>query len=211
MSEPGAITTRSLLVFVLATWPRRLFLGLVLLLPVILAATGGLGAAAPPPRDVPPGVVTDTGAFQVTPHSYFVSDRVDAGSLDEGYRWVGLIAEVTAQGSEPIQIASSGDTFELSDQVPNEERAAPYEVLRLDTGERLGAAQPGLTYEVAMLWRTRGLAEPPPELTFTMNRTEWTRWNIEAGFYSWRATADSYEVTVPVTEAPAVILEEEDE
>lgn len=203
------ITTRTALAFLLATWPRRALVSLVLLLPVAVAAGGGFRAADPPPREVPVGAVTDTGAYLVVPRSYFVSEHLDAGSLEEGERWVGAVAQITNQGSEPISVVFSDPTFELPSAVPNDSFGNPHEVLRLDTGSRLRSAQPGLTYEVALLWRTTGLQEPPPALTLTMNQTAWQRWNIEAGFSSWRATQDAFEVNLPLQEPPDSILPEE--
>lgn len=210
MSEPGEITARAVLAFLLASWPRRIVLSLVLLLPVMVAAGGGLLPAEPPTRHVAPGVVTDTGAYRVVPRSYFVSDRVDAGSLEEGVRWVGAVAQITNQGAEPINVTFGDATFELPDHVPNDSVANPHEVLRLDTGTRLGSAQPGLTYEVALLWRTTGLEDPPAELPLTLRETAWTRWSIEAGYFSWRAQPDASEVRLPLVEAPESILTEED-
>ncbi|WP_154402137.1 hypothetical protein [Ornithinimicrobium cavernae] len=210
MTEAGRITARAALAFLLATWPRRLLLALLLLVPVVVAASGGLRVADPPPLTVAPEVVTDTGAYRVVPRHYFVSDRVDAGSLDEGVRWVGAVAQITNQGSEPISVTGSDETFRLPVDVPDDDLDAPYEVLRLDTGSRLGSAQPGVTYEVALLWRTTGLEDPPPALTLTLHETAWTRWNIEAGFSSWRATAHRSEVDLPLGEAPASILEEDE-
>lgn len=210
MTEPGTITARTALVFVLATWPRRILVALVLLAPVVVAAFGGFRDADPPPRVVEPGAVTDTGAYLVVPRYYFVSDRVDA-SLGDGERWVGAVVEITNQGTEPIRVVASDDTFELPDSVPNDSFDNPHEVLRLDTGRYLGEAQPGLTYEVALLWRTTGLQDPPPELTLTMNETAWTRWVLEGGLYTWRGTGDAYEVMLPLGEAPASILEEEED
>ncbi|WP_114907911.1 hypothetical protein [Ornithinimicrobium murale] len=211
MTEPGAITARTALAFLLATWPRRLVLSLLLVIPVVLAASGGLGAAEPPPREVEPGTLTDTGAYRVVPRSYFVSERVDAGSLEEGELWVGALVQITNQGTQPISVDFSDQTFELTDGIPTDDRLNPTEVLRLDTGGRLGWAQPGVTYEVALLWRTTALADPPAELMLTMNETAWTEWTIEAGQHTWRATANAFHVRLPLGEAPAAILEEEDE
>ncbi|MCK0112092.1 hypothetical protein MWU75_08085 [Ornithinimicrobium sp. F0845] len=211
MTEPGAITARAMLAFLLATWPRRVVLSLVLLVPVVVAAVGGFGPADPPPREVEPGTVTDTGAYRVVPRSFFVSETVDAGSLEEGERWVGARVQITNQGTQPISVTFDDPTFELPADVPNDGSPNPYEVLRVDTGARLGSAQPGVTYEVALLWRTTGLQDPPAELTLTMNQSAWTEWNIEAGYHTWRATADAFYVHLPRGEAPASILEEEDE
>lgn len=210
VSEPGLITARTALAVLVATWPRRIILSLLLLVPVVVAAGGGFARADPPPRDVEPGVATDTGAYRVVPHTYFVSDRVDAGSLDEGTRWVGAVVEITNQGPEPISVTFSDQTFELPDDLPLDDNVNPREVLRADTGTRLGYAQPGVTYQAVLLWQTTALADPPPELTLTMNRTEWTRWEIEAGQYTWRATPESYDVALPLGEPPASVLEEED-
>lgn len=204
------ITARTALAFLLATWPRRVLVSLVLLIPVAVAAGGGFHPAAPAPREVRAGAAIDTGAYLVVPRSYFVSEQVDAGSLEEGERWVGAVAQITNQGSEPISVVFSDPTFELPGDVPNDSFANPHEVLRLDTGSRLGSAQPGLTYEVALLWRTTGLQEPPAELTLTMHQTVWQLWNIEAGFHSWRATPDSFDVNLPLQEPPDSILEEEE-
>lgn len=210
MTEAGAITARTAVVFLLATWPRRLLLALLLLVPVVVAAAGGFREAEPPPRAVEPGVATDTGAYLVVPRLYFVSDQVNAYGLDDGERWVGALVQITNQGTEPISVTFSDETFVLPDWVPNESSRYPYEVLRLDTGSALSEAQPGVTYEVALLWRTTGLEEPPAELTLTMNRTLWTEWSLEEGYYTWRATPDTYDVTLPLGEVPEQILEEED-
>lgn len=211
MTEPGGITARAALAFLLATWPRRLALALLLLVPVVIATAGGFRPAEPPPRLVAPEAVTDTGSYAVVPRAYFVSDRVDASGLDEGERWVGAVVQITNQGTEPITVTFSDETFELPADVPNPGRANPYEVLRLDTGARLGSAQPGITYAVALLWRTTGLQDPPSELQLTMRETAWTRWSIEAGLHSWRATPDAFHVWLPLADAPESILEEEDE
>lgn len=210
VTEPGAITARTALAFLLATWPRRLLFSLVLLVPVVAASLGGFRPADPPPRVVEPGAVTDTGAYHVVPRSYFVSERVDAGSLEDGEQWVGALVQITNQGSEPISVDFSDQTFELPAGV-SVDRANPQEVLRLDTGERLGYAQPGVTYEAALLWRTTELTDPPDELTLTMHETAWTLWNIEAGFHTWRATPDAFDVHLPLGQPPTAILEEEDE
>lgn len=211
MTEPGAITARAALAFVLATWPRRILLSLVLLIPVVVAALGGLAAADPPPSQVKPGVVTDTGAYAVVLGSYFVSELVDAGSLEDDERWVGVVVELTNQGTEPISLTFGDPTFALPADLVGEDQRTPYEVLRLDNGRRLGAAQPGVTYEVALLWRTTGLQEPTEELELTLQETAWTQWNIEAGLHTWRATPRTFTVALPLGEAPEVILEEEDE
>lgn len=211
MTEAGAITARTAVVFLLATWPRRVLLALLLLVPVVMAAAGGFAKADPPPSSVEAGVITDTGAYLVVPRFYFVSDQVDAYGLGDGERWVGAVVQITNQGTEPISVTFSDETFELPDSVPNENSRYPYEVLRLDTGGSLGEAQPGLTYEVALLWRTTGLADAPPEMTLTMHRTWWTEWSIEEGYFTWRATGDTYDVTLPLGELPDQIREEEDE
>lgn len=205
------ITARTALAFLMASWPRRVLLALVLFVPVVVAATGGFARAEPPPRTVEPGVVTDTGAYRVVPQSYFVSDRVEPGMLDEGTRWVGAVVEITNQGNEPISVVFNDQTFQLPDDVPNDSFANPHEVLRADTGTRLGSAQPGVTYQAVLLWETTGLQDPPPELTLTMNRTEWTRWNLEAGLSTWRSTPEAYDVALPLGAPPASVVEEEDE
>lgn len=211
MTEPGGITARTTLAFLLATWPRRLLLALVLLVPVVVGATGGFDTGDPPAREVEAGEATDTGLYTVVPRSYFVSEQVDAGSLDDGFRWVGAVAQITNQGTEPVNVTFSDPTFELPAEVPNDSFANPHEVLRLDTGSRLGSAQPGVTYEVALLWRTAGLQQPPDELILTMHESAWTQWNIEAGQHTWRATPHSYDVPLPLADPPESILEEEDE
>lgn len=211
MSEAGEITARTALTFLLATWPRRVLLALLLLVPVVVAASGGFREADPPPREVDPEVVTDTGSYLVVPRYYFVSDQVDAYGLEDGERWVGAVVQITNQGTEPISVTFNDETFELPDAVPNDGFVDPHEVMRLDTGASLSEAQPGLTYEVALLWSTTGMQDPPQELTFTMNRTRWTEWSIDAGYYTWRSTGDSYDVTLPLGEVPeSIVLDEED-
>lgn len=179
-------------------------------MPVLVAAGGGFATADPPPSTAEPGEVLDTGAYLTVPHFYFVSDHLDATGLDDGERWLGAVVEITNQGTEPISVTFSDDTFELPATVPNDDGVNPYEVLRLDTGSYLGDAQPEITYDVALLWRTTGLTEPPPELPFIVNQTTWTEWSIEPGYYTWRTTGQSDEVTLPLGEPPASILEEEE-
>lgn len=212
MSEAGAITARTVLAFLLASWPRRILVGLLLLAPLLVAAAGGFQQADPPPRGVDAGVVTDTGAYLVVPQYYFVSDQVDAYGLDDGEQWLGAVVEITNQGTEPISVTFSDETFEVPQELLGDDgRPHPGEVLRLDTGSYLGEAQPGLTYEVALLWPTAALTEPPPELTLTMNRTAWTELNLEEGYFLWRSTGQSYDVALSLGEAPSSILAEEDE
>lgn len=210
MSDAGTITAQAALAWLVATWPRRLVLAVLLLVPVLVLALGGFRAADPPPRDVAAGMPTDTGAYLVVPHSYFVSDEIDAYGLEDGQTWVGVVVDLTNQGPEPIYLTFNDQTFRLGDEVsPLDD--SPYEAMRLDLGARLGDAQPGLTYPVALLWRAEAMPDPPAELTLTMQRTVWTEWSIEAGYYTWNATADSYDVGLPLAEAPPQILAEEDE
>lgn len=210
MSGEGTITARTVVGFMLATWPRRLALGLILLLPVVVAALGGFRVGDPPARAVAAGVPTDTGAYVVVPHAYFVSDALDAYGLDDGERWVGVLVELTSRASAPIYLTFDDETFRLPGSVPVTGTPHAYEALRLDTGRPLGDVQPGVSYEVALLWRTTGMQEPPPDLTLTMFRTAQRELSIESGYYLWRATEDSFEVTLPLAEAPPSILEEEE-
>ncbi|GAB2971483.1 hypothetical protein GCM10027212_07790 [Actinotalea caeni] len=195
----------------LATWPRRVALALLLLLPVVVAALGGFRPGEPTTRTVEAGVPTDTGAYLVVPHGYFVSDRVDAYGLEDGEQWVGVVVELTNQGDEPIYLTFNDETFRLPDGVVASDLASAQEAIRLDTGTNLGEVQPGLRYEVALLWRTAVLADPPPELTLSMTRTIYREWSIEAGYYTWRATEDAYEVALPLVEPPEIILEDEED
>lgn len=199
-----------MLVLLLATWPRRILIALLLLVPVLVAAGGGFTKADPPPRTVEVGAATDAGGFLVVPQHYFVSETVDAGSLEPGERWVGAVVEITNQGTEPIGLGLD-QTFELPASIPTDGSENPHEVMRIDLGGYLGRAQPGVTYEAALLWRTTDFEEPPAELTLTMNRTAWTKWVLEAGLYTWRSTEQSYEVVLPLGDAPESILEEEEE
>ena len=208
MTEAGAITARTALAWLLATWPRRIGLGLLLLAPLLVLALGGFRPADPPPRDVAAGVPTDTGAFTVVPHSYFVSDQVEAYGLEDGQTWIGVIVDLTNQGSEPFSLTFDDETFRLPDALAAVD-TYPSEAMRLDTDTTLGRVQPGLTYSAALLWRVPAL-QPAPELTLTMQRTVWTESNLEAGYYSWRPTTDSYDVALPLTDAPAQLLAEEE-
>lgn len=212
MSEAGAITAQAAVAWLVASWPRRIALAVLLLVPVLVLALGGFRTADPPPRDVAAGVPADTGAYLVVPHSYFVSDQVDAYGLEDGQTWVGVIVDLTNQGPEPIYLTFNDETFRLGDEVAAADDSV-YEALRLDlgAGARLGDAQPGLTYPVALLWRAEAMPEPPAEVTLTMVRTVRTQWSIEAGYYTWNATADSSDVTLPLVDVPPQILAEEDE
>lgn len=209
MSETaGTITAHSALVFLLATWPRRLAVGLLLLVPVLVTALGGFRTADPPPRDVAAGDPVDTGAYLAVPHYYFVSDAVDAYGLEDGQTWVGVVVDLTNQGERPISITFDDETFRLpASWVP--ENDGPAEVLRLDTASDVGQVQPGLRYEVALLWPTTAVANPPSELSLTMHRTIYREFNIEPGSFAWFSTEDSFDVALPIGDAPSQILDED--
>lgn len=205
MSEAGAITAQAALAWLIASWPRRIALAVLLLVPVIVLALGGFRPAEPPPRDVAVGTMTETGAYDVVPQGYFVSDQLDAYGLDDGQTWVGVVVDLENQGPEPTYLIFNDETFRLPDSVGAVDDG-PYEALRLDTATSLGDAQPGLTYPVALLWRAPAGTDPAPELTMTMNRTIRTESNLEAGYYLWRATGDSYDVALPEIDVPAQII-----
>lgn len=210
VSEAGAITAQTALAWLLASWPRRIALAVLLLIPVLVLALGGFRPADPPPRDVAVGESTDTGAYMVVPHGYFVSDQVDAYGLDDGQTWVGVVVDLQNQGPEPIYLTFDDETFRLPEGIAVDD-GGPYEALRLDTSTSLGDAQPGLTYPVALLWRAPAGTDPAPELTMTMNRTIRTESNLEAGYYLWRATGDTSDVALPQVDVPAQILAEEED
>src|SRR5690606_21085315 len=173
-----AITARTAVVAMLATWPRRVALALLLLLPGVVAALGGFRPGEPTTPPVAAGVPTDPGADLVVPHAYFVADRVDAAGRADGEQWVGVVVGLTHRGDEPIYLTFNDETFRLPDGVVASDLARAQEAIRLDTGTNLGEVQPGLRYQVALLWRTAVLADPPPELTLSMTRTIYREWSL---------------------------------
>lgn len=201
-TSPGSITVGSAVVALLATWPRRILVGSVILIPMIVWAAGGLRPAEIEPRSAPLGESIDTGAWDLVLRSAFVSDQLDVSGLAEGEHWVGVVATFTNQGMDPINPTFSDPTFELPD-VPNES-VNPYEVIRLDLGRRLSDAQPGLVYDVALLWRA---SAPPPGETIlvSVQETASVEMAIQPGYFLWRGTGQELQAQVPVGPVPASI------
>ena len=78
------------------TWPRRIVLGVLVLVPALVAALGGFRTVElPPPPQIPLEESFDLGPAVVQAESFFVSDQVLVSFLPDGAQaWVGVIVEM---------------------------------------------------------------------------------------------------------------------
>lgn len=215
--EPGAITARTVFTLLLATWPRRLVLGGLLLIPVLIAALGGFGQAEPRSFETQPGEQVDLGPLAVTPVAYFVSDETQRSSLDfvEGAEaWVGVIVQVENLTDSSISLAFPGPASEAvmpwldADVLLSDVTVATLAV-RVADGTSGDHALPGVPTEVALLWPVADAGAAPETLAVTMTESLWT-FGPMSNENRWLALGDRWTAQLPRTELPPAMVDPED-
>ncbi len=217
--EAGAITARTVLTLLLATWPRRLLVGGLLLVPVILAALGGFGEAEARSYDATPGEDIDLGPMTIRPQAYFVSDetsRSDLELIDGATAWLGVIVEVENTTDSPISLTFPGPASDAL--VPQLAEGAllsatdvvPSDAYRVADGTMGSNALPSVRTEVALLWPIADAESVPETLTATMTESMWT-FGPMSNENRWMSLGDVWTVELPRTQLPPPLFEPEDE
>lgn len=216
--EAGAITARTVFTLLLATWPRRLLLGGLLLIPVIIGALGGFGNAEARSFDVAPGQDVDLGPMILRPVAYFVSDETQRSTLEitEGATaWLGVIVEVENLTDEAIGLTFPGPaTDALRPQVLEgtlvHGLSVPDEAYRVDDGTMGSRALPGVRTHVALLWAITDADAVPEVLPATMTESLWM-FGPMSNEERWMSLGDQWQVELPRTELPPAMFEPEEE
>lgn len=216
--EAGAITVRTVAALLLASWPRRLILGGLLLVPVIIAALGGFGKAEPRSFDVAPGADVDLGPLIMRPIAFFVSDETERSGLeytDGAEAWLGVIVEVENLIDTPVTLTSAGPASDaLMPQLPEGVLVStsnlPTSAVRVEDGTIGDRALPGVRTEVAMLWAISDAEAVPDVLPATMTESLWTFGPL-SNENVWLSLGDEWDVELPRTELPPSMLEPEEE
>lgn len=216
--EAGAITVRTVLTLLLATWPRRLVLGGLLLVPVVVAALGGFGNAEPRSFDVAPGQDVDLGPMLVRPIAFFVSDETQRTTLeitDGAQAWLGVVVEVENLTEEAISLTFPGPASDaLVPQVPAgtlvADRSVPHAAYRVDDGTMGSRALPGVRTQVALLWPITEAEAIGDVLPATMTESLWT-FGPMSNENQWMSLGDVWNVELPRTELPPALFEPEED
>lgn len=212
--EAGAITARTVAVFLVASWPRRVLLGSLLMIPVLVGALGGFRDAPPEVRDVPPGSPVDLQVLTVTPTAFFVSDETQRWNLEyaEADGWVGVVVTVENTWDRWVSLDFSGPgsdavTPVLADGVlAGDTRSTPQVVVRLEDAT-MTYALPGVPTEVVMLWPVTDMGALEDELAITMTEQEWVYAPL-SGEERWLSDDDQvWTTTLPRIELPDDLYE----
>lgn len=214
--EAGAITTRVVLTVLLATWPRRLLVGGLLLLPVIVAALGGFGRAESRSFDTVAGDDVDLGPLIIRPISFFVSDETGRSTLeysDGAEAWLGVVVEVENTTDTSISLTFPGPASEaLSPQLPDgvlvDVLTVPSDARRVVDGTPGTRALPGVRTQVAMLWLISDASAVPTVLSATMTEQLWT-FGPMSNEERWMSLGDTWLVELPQTDLPPAMFEPE--
>ncbi len=216
--EAGAITVRTVLALLLATWPRRLVLGGLLLVPVVVGALGGFGTAEPRTFDVAPGQDVDLGPMVVRPIAFFVSDETQRTTLeitDGAEAWLGVVVEVENHTEEAITLTFPGPASDaLAPQLPAGTlvtgASVAKEAYRVDDGTMGSVALPGVRTQVALLWPITDADAVPDVLPASMTESLWT-FGPMSNEHQWMSLGDVWHVELPRTELPPALFEPEED
>lgn len=217
-TQAGAITARTVAVVLLATWPRRIILGIVLLIPVVVAAAGGFGRSEPRSFELQAGQTVDLGPMTMRPIAFFVSDETARSWLDtEGgaQAWLGVIVDVENTTATSISLTFPGPaSWALTPQLPEGQILSPlstaddaYRVADYTQGSR---ALPSVPTQVALLWQITDPDSVGDTLNATMTEQVWT-YGPMSGEETWMSLGDVWTVELPRTELPPAMYEPEDE
>lgn len=217
--EAGAITVRTVAVFLLATWPRRLVLGLILLIPCIVITLGGLRPAPPIEYDIAAGETVDTGPLTVRPTAFFVSDEVQRSTLgyhDGAVAWVGVVVEVDNVTTEQIPLDFPGAASDavvpvLDDGVLIDTGSSvPDVVLRLADATSSPRVLPGVPSELVLLWPLSDADAVGDELVVTLTEQEWV-YRVLSGEEGWLSLGERWRMELPRIDLPEILYEPEED
>lgn len=213
-TQAGEITARTVLVFALATWPRRIVVGTLLLIPVIIAAFGGFGGAQAESHAVPPGRPVDVGAMVVTPTAFFVSDEVERDMLEihDADAWLGVVVEVDNLTTETLSLTTSRGVADAVSPALDESLTTavswsyPDTVLRVADATIGDHSLPGVTSEVALMWPITDADAVGDTLDVTMTESELT-FSLMSQEDVWMSLGDVWTTTLTREDLPSSLFE----
>lgn len=216
--QAGAITARTVTVFLLATWPRRIVLGLVLLVPIVIAAAGGFGKTEPRSFALQAGESVDLGPLTMRPTAFFVSDETERDGLeytDGAEAWLGVIVEVENTTTSSISLTFPGPaSHAIMPELPEgqllTDLSVASEAFRIADYTDGRRTLPSVPTEVALLWEISDPEAIGDTLTATMTEQVWT-YGPMSGEESWMSLGDIWTVELPRTELPPSMFEPEEE
>jgi len=218
-TDAGAISARTVLVFLLATWPRRVILGLLLLVPCMAALLGGFGRAPVDRHEVAPGELIELGPMSVRPTEFFVSDEVERSTLeytDGADGWLGVLVEVDNVTTTAITLSSPGPASDAVAPVLPADLNAGITWGTADTVLRVADASPGqhalpdVPTVVALMWPVTDMHAIGDSLDITMTEAVF-QYGIASGQDVWLSTGDVWQTTLPRTDLPESLFEPKDE
>lgn len=178
---------------------------------VLLAATAGFGGLQPQTSDGPeqgaPETAYDVAPFEITvERSRWTTELPGVYLGHEGDRWVAVVATVrntsdAAVLSSHLANALTLDGLDGARVVDDEVGVRSSAWVLLEDASALNPIQPGLEYEVAVLFEQDGSQPPPTEVTVRLQQHTWRPGSLD-GYETWWEPTTTVEVAVPVTQAP---------
>lgn len=211
----GEFTVRHAITAAVATWPRRVLLGVVIVVPLLLGLAGGYAPA--PQRDLPPIQPDQTvqiGPFDLALHEFFVSDEVNVRALpEEADAWLGVVFTATGTHTAAVPFHQYALTFPEELGLINEVSQVnpPHrEMLRLDDGTGYYRIEPGLQARVVSLFPITDAHDIADTLTLAVTDLE-SSWSFLLETESWYERERVGHVTLPRTRVPEHLVEVADE
>lgn len=214
----GDISVRQLIGWLVATWPRRVLIGMLVVVPLVVGLVGGFAPA--PVRDLPDlpaGEPIAVGPYDLALETYFVSDQVHTRYLPEGAEaWLGLVLTARGTHTEAVSMNRQVTTFPegLGIITLDEDVAHPNhsEVVRIDDGRLAARFAPGLDVQVVSLIAVSDAEAIPDEITVQITDLE-PAWSFLLESETWyeRERIGQVHLNRTGTVPPALVEEEEQE
>lgn len=219
VEEAGAITARTVGTLLMATWPRRILCGVVILIPAIVAAFGGFGKAEERREAIPVGTSVDLGPMTMRPVSFFVSadvNRSDLESRDGAEAYLGVIVDVENSTDEHISLTFPGPASDAvvpdldADLFAMERTSTADAALRVVDNTNGETVLPGIPDQVALLWPITDVDAVPDVLTISMTESVW-EYGVVSGEDRWLSLGDTWLMDLPRDDLPTALYEPPDE
>ncbi len=210
----GELTPRQLLNWLVATWPRRLVLGALVVVPLVIGLLGGF---APTPeqelRTFEHGETVDMGPYDLTLHDYFVAEELELHNLPEdSTAWLGVRATIEGNSNERVDYKRTLSLLpqEVADVVVNSAEP-PQPAVQSMANRNVSYFYADMPVEVILLFAVDGTEAVDEDIT--MDLVSGVRlWSMMLESYSWYEGAPLGSVTIPrVDEVPEAFLPREDD
>ena len=188
------------------TWPRRIVLGVVVLVPALVAALGGFRTVElPPPPQIAAGETFDLGPAVVRAESFFVSDQVLTSFLpDDAQAWVGVIVDLELSIDDEWFLP--GEVFTVTGVA---EEGFEHAVITSDDS-LLSALKPGVPQQAAILFPVTDADAVGDTLQFGLTSLYEMRSFFERTMRWWTEEEVSAYVELPrEDEVPPALVDEE--